>query len=210
MRGKAPWSGSSTRASTLANPDFQTNSGDAHRRPLGSGRLPESVGQQLPDPAAQLTGIHVWRRVRSIVGINAATCGPFSYSPSTGLIPVPHAGWRCGVQPRIFPVPEEDCDGHGTHVAGIAASVRTRRPPGEQRSALPRSWTSSIVKNDGNLAHIVDGVAYIFKVAASRGEPASVNISLGTNVGPHDGSDIFEIDARRAHGSGKACQRRGW
>ena len=97
---------------------------------------------------------------------------------------------------------EEDCDGHGTHVTGIAAGNGRAAPFGTYIGVAPQA-DLVIVKSDFDLAHIVDGVAYIFKVAAARGEPASVNISLGTNEGPHDGSDMFETMLDALTGPGK-------
>ncbi len=95
-----------------------------------------------------------------------------------------------------------DCDGHGTHVTGIAAGNGRAAPFGTYIGVAPQA-DLVIVKSDFDLAHIVDGVAYIFKVAAARGEPASVNISLGTNEGPHDGSDMFETMLDALTGPGK-------
>jgi len=39
---------------------------------------------------------------------------------------------------------------------------------------------------------IVDGVSYIMSRAAARGENTVVNLSLGTQYGPHDGTSAFE------------------
>ena len=98
--------------------------------------------------------------------------------------------------------PEEDCDGHGTHVAGIAASNGRAAPAGTYIGVAPEA-DLVVVKNDGDLAHVIDGVAYVFAVAAAKGEPASVNISLGTNEGPHDGTDMFETMLDALTGPGR-------
>ena len=99
-------------------------------------------------------------------------------------------------------LPEEDCDGHGTDVAGIAASNGRAAPAGTYIGVAP-SADLVIVKSDDSLSDVIDGVAYVFKVAAARGEPASVNLSLGTNEGPHDGTDMFESMLDALTGPGK-------
>ena len=55
-------------------------------------------------------------------------------------------------------LPEEDCDGHGTHVAGIAASNGRAAPYGTYIGVAPQA-DLVVVKSDFNLAHIIDGVA---------------------------------------------------
>ncbi len=37
---------------------------------------------------------------------------------------------------------------------------------------------------------LCDGVAYLFSLADQRGQPAVVNLSMGTHAGPHDGSSL--------------------
>jgi subtilisin family serine protease len=76
-----------------------------------------------------------------------------------------------------------DENGHGTHVASIAAgnhSVYGGVAPGARLV---------IVKSDLLNAHIADGIRYIFRVAADLGLPAVVNLSLGGHSDAHDGTD---------------------
>ncbi len=73
---------------------------------------------------------------------------------------------------------------HATHVSGIAA--------GGDRSTkyygvAPDADLVFVSFNSTN-ANIVDGIKYVFDYAQSVGKPAVVNISLGSHMGPHDGT----------------------
>ena len=73
---------------------------------------------------------------------------------------------------------------HATHVSGIAA--------GGDRSTkyygvAPDADLVFVSFNSTN-ANIVDGIKYVFDYAESVGKPAVVNISLGSHMGPHDGT----------------------
>ena len=50
---------------------------------------------------------------------------------------------------------------------------------------------------------IVDGVNYIFQKAASLGKQAVVNLSLGTQEGPHDGTLDMDVMLNALTGPGK-------
>ena len=76
-----------------------------------------------------------------------------------------------------------DTDGHGTHVAGIAAGAGTKF------SGVAPKANYVIVKTSFQDAHIADGIRYIFRVAEELGRPAVVNLSLGGHFDPHDGTD---------------------
>ena len=76
-----------------------------------------------------------------------------------------------------------DENGHGTHVAGIAAGDHA------QYSGVAAGSRLVIVKSDLLNTHIADGIRYIFRVAADLGLPAVVNLSLGGHADAHDGSD---------------------
>ena len=84
-----------------------------------------------------------------------------------------------------------DTSGHGTHVAGIAAGAEASLPgvaPGAELVVVRSTFYEDTV---------LDGVAFVFKVAGELGLPAVVNLSLGGHGGPHDGTSLFEqaIDA---------------
>ncbi len=91
--------------------------------------------------------------------------------------------------------PDSDTsEGHGTHVAGIAAggnSTYTGMAPGAGIVAVLQ--TSSDASSAGTFSSsVIDAVNYIFRKAQSVKKPAVVNISLGTSLGAHDDTSNFE------------------
>jgi len=96
--------------------------------------------------------------------------------------------------------PEVDTFGHGTHVAGIAAS--SGKATDKYVGVAPDA--SIIFVKSGNelcngaswnffTAQILDGINYIVKKAAQLGRRAVINLSLGGNIGAHDGTDPLEL-----------------
>lgn len=86
-----------------------------------------------------------------------------------------------------------DTDGHGTHVAGIAAGTEGVAP--EARIVA--------VKTDFQDAHIIDGIQYVFRLANELNLPAVVNLSLGGHVDPHDGTDVMSLAIEEESGPGR-------
>jgi subtilisin family serine protease len=84
----------------------------------------------------------------------------------------------------------ENSTAHGTTVTGMAASNGFAN--GTHLGMAPEA-NLIIVETDFNLANwtltIADACDYIFKVADSLNMPAVINLSLGTYLGSHDGSD---------------------
>ncbi len=108
-----------------------------------------------------------------------------------------------GASPESGIVREVDRDGHGTHVAGIAAGDGSSSSAGF-RGVAPQAWIIA-VKTTFFTADILEGVAYIFDEAERRGLPSVVNLSLGGQEGPHDGSSAFERGLDElAQGPGRA------
>lgn len=94
---------------------------------------------------------------------------------------------------------------HGTHVMGIAAG--NGRAIGRYAGVAPEadiifvdadindiSWRGSGVLDSsfGDSVKLCEAVNYIFDRATKLNRPAVVNISLGTNGGPHDGTSLVE------------------
>jgi subtilisin family serine protease/phosphatidylserine/phosphatidylglycerophosphate/cardiolipin synthase-like enzyme len=93
-------------------------------------------------------------------------------------------------------VPQRDMDGHGTHVAGIAAG-NGKASQGEYIGMAPAAdiifvkyWSKG---NLGDSSTLIDALDYIFRKADELGKPAVVNISMGNQMGPHDGTSQFEL-----------------
>ncbi len=95
-----------------------------------------------------------------------------------------------------------DAGMHGTHVTGIAAgdgsAAGEGRPPFTFVGVAPEADIivvanrSSDVEGIGTSANTLDGVNYIYEKAAMLRKAAVVNISLGDNLGPHDGTSLLE------------------
>lgn len=97
-----------------------------------------------------------------------------------------------------------DLEGHGTHVAGIAAGAGAG---GNPYGGVAPGAELVIVKSDLLDAHIADGIRYVFRLAAERGRPAVVNLSLGGHADAHDGTDPLSqiLDAESGPGRLVCC-----
>lgn len=80
---------------------------------------------------------------------------------------------------------------HGTHVLNIAAGADCGNGwGGVAPGATIRLVSYGDVSSDN--VEIADGVAYLFDKAKEAGRPCVVNLSLGTEMGPHDGTSTFD------------------
>lgn len=91
---------------------------------------------------------------------------------------------------------------HGTHVTGIAAgdgSAAGQGQPGNtfvgvapEADIIVVASASNGAEGLGTSANTLDAVNYIFQRAQARTQPCAVNMSLGDNLGPHDGTSLLE------------------
>lgn len=94
-------------------------------------------------------------------------------------------------------VPEEDLVGHGTAVAGIAAG-NGRSSAGLNTGVAPEA--SLIIVKLGEKGYpsfaktteLMRALKYITDKAEALEMPLTINISYGTNDGPHNGQSLFE------------------
>ncbi len=87
-----------------------------------------------------------------------------------------------------------DTEGHGTAVAGICAgggggSGQTGIAPGAELVIVKLGLRDGYARS----TDIMRGLKYIRDTALSLNMPAAINISYGTNDGPHDGSSLVEL-----------------
>ena len=102
--------------------------------------------------------------------------------------------------------PENDPNGHGTHVMGIAGgngSATGNGQPAYTYVGMAPQASLIMVKTNFSTPGIIDGVNYVFQRAASLGMQAVVNLSLGTEDGPHDGTYDFDTMVNGLTGPGK-------
>jgi len=119
------------------------------------------------------------------------------------LSPAPYASLGYGPDPDTF----FEKGTHGTHVMDIAAG--NGRGSGVQGCApeaslifvdlaandVPWSGMEGVGKSFGDSVRLLEAIKFLFSEAGDR--PCVVNLSLGTNGGPHDGTTLVEqgIDA---------------
>ena len=91
-------------------------------------------------------------------------------------------------------VREKDTDGHGTHVAGIAAGNGAALST-KYAGLAPNSDIVIIKAGNGSFdtTNIISALDYLKNLATSLGKPIVVNMSLGSQNGAHDGTDPLEV-----------------
>jgi len=80
---------------------------------------------------------------------------------------------------------QTDTNGHGTHVAGSIVGYDSSYT---SRKGSAYDANMIIVKTD--FMNTVDAVEYLYERANQIGKPIIVNMSLGNQAGPHDGTDL--------------------
>ncbi|MFC1543866.1 S8 family serine peptidase, partial [Gemmatimonadota bacterium] len=89
-------------------------------------------------------------------------------------------------------ITQYDYNGHGTHVAGIAAG--NGLATGSYTGMAPDANLVIVKGGDAGFydTDVVNGVNYIFGKAGALAQPCVVNLSLGGHSGPHDGTSLYE------------------
>jgi len=105
-------------------------------------------------------------------------------------------------------VTQLDLNGHGTHVAGIAAgngrATGNGVDAGTYTGLAPEADLLIIKGGDDSFlsTDVQDGVAWAVAKAASLGQPVVINLSLGGHGYAHDGTSLYEQAMDSAAGAG--------
>ncbi len=97
---------------------------------------------------------------------------------------------------RLSIVPSQDTIGHGTHVAGIAGG-NGNASNGQYVGMAPEAEFIIVKLGTGNTTfvrniEIMLAIKYVIEKARELNKPVAINLSNGTNEGPHDGRSIIE------------------
>ncbi len=92
-----------------------------------------------------------------------------------------------------------DVNGHATHVTGIAAGSYS----GNTYYGVAKDADIVMVSMGQTNTDISNGVKYVYDYATEVGKPAVVNLSLGTHIGPHDGTSTFDRTCDAMQGAGR-------
>lgn len=131
---------------------------------------------------------HLWDQREEQDGAGAVGPKPWSYGVEYGRHDLDREAPLRDVRAR-------PSGGHGTHVTGIAAG-NGRASNGRYAGVAPEAeivFVNLRTPNGfstGSSASICDGLDYVFRRAGER--PCAVNISLGTRLGPRDGTSLME------------------
>jgi subtilisin family serine protease len=95
---------------------------------------------------------------------------------------------------------------HGTHVTGIAAGSDKNNNNiyyGVATNADIAMVSYNLNDQTTDNVSISDGISYLYNYATSVNEPCVVNMSLGTQIGPHDGTSAFDQLCDQLQGKGR-------
>jgi minor extracellular serine protease Vpr len=98
----------------------------------------------------------------------------------------------------------DDGGGHGTHVTGSAAGGG--KVNAQYMGVAPNSdiiFIKGLIDGGFSDNVVVGGCEYVFTKADALGKPAVINLSLGSNFGPLDGSSLYEQALSSLTGPGK-------
>ncbi|MBO4586490.1 MAG: S8 family serine peptidase [Bacteroidales bacterium] len=83
--------------------------------------------------------------------------------------------------------------GHGSHTSGIAAGSGGPASFGQSYRGMAPAADIVLVGSTLQDPTIFDGIRYIHEYAQSVGKPCVINMSLGSVIGPHDGTDPISL-----------------
>ena len=99
---------------------------------------------------------------------------------------------------------DSDSNSHGTHVAAIAAGSDAYKDGAYVGNAPDADIVLvALDLNASTNADISNAVQYIFDYANEVGKPCVVNLSLGNQDGPHDGTSTFDTMTDAMQGPGR-------
>jgi len=123
--------------------------------------------------------------------------------------PAPYGTEYVGATAILNKMRDEINKSHGTHVAGIAAGsggiLNSINKGVAYDSEIVMVSTGSTVLEfiDGDNSKILDGINYIFSYANQMNKSSVINLSLGSHIGPHDGTSDFDQMCNSLVGNGK-------
>ncbi len=95
---------------------------------------------------------------------------------------------------------------HGTHVTGIATGA-DKTNNNIYYGVAPEADIALVSYNANDQTSdnvsITDGIKYLYDYATSLNEPCVVNMSLGSHIGPHDGTSAFDQLCDGLQGKGR-------
>lgn len=98
---------------------------------------------------------------------------------------------------------ERDLEGHGTHVVGIAAGNGRSSNPARYIGAANQADIAVVKLRGTGETDIVDGCRYLIQKAQQLREPLVINLSLGKEGEPHDGSGTLGQALNQLTGPGR-------
>ena len=97
-----------------------------------------------------------------------------------------------------IPTGGEKKESHATHVTGIAAGTDLSNKCGGVAPDADIIMMPSTFDDD----EIINGVKYVKEFAEKEGKPWVVNMSFGSQIGPHDGTQLYDQTIEKMIGKG--------
>ena len=155
------------------------------RKPGGETRI-EAIWDQRGNSGSRPTDFDYGREISS-TEINAALTSGSPYTSLGYAPPVPGPNQPSSHGTHVMDIAAGN--GHGTGVAGVAPQADLIFVD-ISHADLPFGDSQVVGSTFGDSTRLLEAVKYIFAKAGDR--PCVVNISLGTNGGPHDGTTLVE------------------